>query len=62
MFVGLQHFLAMFASIITPSLVLCRGVGAGTETLGVMLSASLLMSGVATWIQIHRLGWWGAGC
>jgi xanthine permease XanP len=60
-FVGFQHFLAMFASIITPSLVLCRGVGAGAETTGLMLSASLLTSGVATWIQIHRLGMVGSG-
>ena len=60
-FVGFQHFLAMFASIITPSLVLCRGVGAGPETLATAMGASLLLSGVATWVQIHRLGVVGSG-
>lgn len=60
-FVGVQHFLAMFASIITPALVLCKGVGAPPETVALMLGASLLTSGVATLVQIHRIGPVGSG-
>ena len=60
-FVGMQHFLAMFASIITPALVLCKGVGAAPETVALALGASLLTSGAATLVQIHRIGPVGSG-
>ena len=60
-FVGMQHFLAMFASIITPALVLCKGVGAAPGTVAMALGASLLTSGAATLVQIHRIGPVGSG-
>lgn len=58
---GLQHMLAMFASIVAMPLVLAGSVGAGPETTARMVSASLLVSGLSTLIQVHRIGWVGSG-
>ena len=58
---ALQHMLAIFASIVTPALVVCGLCGASPELTRHVAGMSLFISGVATFIQIHRLGAVGSG-
>ena len=58
---AVQHLLAIFASIVTPALVVCALCGATPELTRRMAGAALLASGIATFIQIHRLGPVGSG-
>ncbi len=57
---GFQHLLAIFVGIITPTLVLGAALGFQAEV-PYLISMSLIISGVATWIQCHRLGPVGSG-
>ncbi len=59
-FAALQHLLAIFVGIITPSLII-GGVLGLAEELPYLISMSLVVSGVATFIQIHRIGPIGSG-
>lgn len=55
-----QHLLAGFVNIIAPSLVI--GMTLGLESyIPMLISASLLVSGIATWIQSQRVGPLGSG-
>nr|HPJ57723.1 solute carrier family 23 protein [Kiritimatiellia bacterium] len=58
---AVQHLLAIFASIVTPALVVCGLCGASPELTRHVAGMSLFISGVATFIQIHRLGAVGSG-
>ncbi len=58
---ALQHLLAIFASIVAPALILCGLSGASPELTRHVAGMSLFISGVATFIQIHRFGVVGSG-
>lgn len=59
-FAALQHLLAIFVAIVTPPLIIAGALGLDTETTSFLVSMSLMVSGVATFIQCKRLG--GIGC
>ena len=56
-----QHLLAIFAGIVTPALVVCGLCGASPALTRQMAGMSLFISGVSTYIQIHRFGAVGSG-
>jgi uric acid transporter len=56
---GLQHILAMYAGVVTPALIVGAAVGLSTAELGILVSAALLVSGLATLLQ--TLGVWRFG-
>ena len=60
-FVALQHLLAVFGGIITAPLIIALGMGMSVEDTSYFVSSSLIISGVATLIQINRLGPVGSG-
>lgn len=59
-FAALQHLLAIFVAIITPPLIIAGALNIDLETTGFLVSMSLIVSGIATFIQCRRLG--GIGC
>ena len=59
-FAALQHLLAIFVGIITPTIVIGGVLGLGAEV-PYLISMSLIVSGVATFIQIKRIGPIGSG-
>ncbi|MEO1208314.1 MAG: nucleobase:cation symporter-2 family protein [Cyanobacteria bacterium J06638_20] len=61
LFVALQHVLASFVGIITPPLIISSALGASPEVTGYIISMSLFVSGVATFIQCRRFGPVGSG-
>ena len=60
-FAALQHLLAVFVAIITPPLIVAGALNLDFETTGYLVSMSLFMSGVATFIQCRRVGPLGCG-
>jgi len=60
-FVAFQHVLASFVGIITPPLIICSALGATPEVTSYVISMSLFVSGVATFIQCKRIGPVGSG-
>ncbi|NYH50472.1 xanthine permease [Nocardiopsis arvandica] len=56
---GLQHILAMYAGVVTPPLIVGGAVGLSATEMGVLISAALLVSGLATLVQ--TLGVWRFG-
>lgn len=60
-FAALQHLLAIFVAIITPPLIISSALRFDLETTGFLVSMSLFVSGVATFIQCRRFGPIGAG-
>ena len=58
---AVQHLLAIFASIVTPALILCGMCGATPELTRHVAGMSLFVSGISTLIQIHRFGPVGSG-
>ena len=60
LFAALQHLLAIFVAIITPPLIISGALGFDVETTSFLVSMSLFVSGIATFIQCKRLG--GVGC
>ncbi|MFM5465695.1 nucleobase:cation symporter-2 family protein [Aeromonas simiae] len=61
LFAALQHMLAMFVGIITPPLIIASSLGLSAEESRYIVSMSLLMSGIASFIQTHRFGPVGSG-
>ena len=61
MFAALQHLLAIFVAIITPPLIIAGALELDLETTGFLVSMSLFVSGVATFVQCRRLGPVGCG-
>ena len=59
--VALQHVLAIFAGIITPPLIISGALGLDPADSRIIISMSLFISGVATFIQIKRIGPVGSG-
>ena len=60
-FAALQHLLAIFVAIITPPLIIANAIQLDQETTSFLVSMSLMVSGVATFIQCRRLGKLGCG-
>ena len=61
LFAALQHLLASFEAIITPPLIIANAIQLDQETTSFLVSMSLMVSGVATFIQCRRLGKIGCG-
>jgi len=59
-FAALQHLLAIFVGIITPTLIIGGVLGLGSEV-PYLISMALIVSGVATFIQVKRIGPVGSG-
>lgn len=60
LFAALQHLLAIFVAIITPPLIISGALGFDIETTSFLVSMSLFVSGIATFIQCRKIG--PAGC
>lgn len=60
-FAALQHLLAIFVAIITPPLIISGALKLDLETTGFLVSMSLFVSGLATFIQCRRFGPVGCG-
>ena len=61
LFAALQHMLAIFVAIVTPPLIIAGALQLDLETTGYLVSMSLMVSGVATFIQCHTVGPIGCG-
>ncbi len=61
LFAALQHLLAIFVAIITPPLIIAGALNLNLETTGFLVSMSLFVSGIATFIQCRRIGALGCG-
>lgn len=57
---ALQHLLASFVGVITPTLIIGGVLGLGSE-IPYLISMALIVSGVATFIQARRFGPVGSG-
>ncbi len=60
MFAAFQHLLAIIVGIITPTLIIGSVLGLGSEV-PYLISMALFVSGVATFIQVKRIGPVGSG-
>ena len=60
MFAALQHLLAIIVGIITPTLIIGGVLGLASE-IPYLMSMALMVSGVATFIQVKRFGPVGSG-
>ncbi len=60
MFAALQHLLAIIVAIITPTLIIGGVLGLGDE-IPYLISMALIVSGIATFIQVKRIGPVGSG-
>ena len=60
LFAAIQHLMAIFVGIITPSIVIGGILGLQNQT-AYLISMSLMVSGVATFIQVRRFGPVGSG-
>lgn len=60
MIAALQHLLAIIVGIITPTLIIGGVLGLGSE-IPYLISMALIVSGVATFIQVKRIGPVGSG-
>ncbi|GGA73076.1 xanthine permease [Neiella marina] len=58
---ALQHLLAIFVSIITAPLIIAKGMGLSAAETSYMISCSLVVSGIATLIQVRPIGPIGSG-
>ena len=61
LFAAVQHVLASFIGIITPSLIIGGALGLEPEDSAYLVSMSLFVSGIATFIQTRRIGPVGSG-
>ncbi|HAS8370791.1 uracil-xanthine permease [Vibrio vulnificus] len=61
LFAALQHLLAMFVAVITPSLIICQALGVSAEQTNTIISMSLFASGISSFIQIRTFGQIGSG-
>lgn len=61
LFAALQHLLAIFVAIITPPLIIAKALNMSLELTGFLVSMSLFVSGVATFIQCRKIGPVGCG-
>ena len=61
LFAALQHLLAIFVAIITPPLIIAGALGLDITTTSYLVSMSLFVSGIATFIQCRKVGPVGCG-
>ncbi|MGD1858174.1 MAG: uracil-xanthine permease family protein [Leptolyngbyaceae cyanobacterium] len=61
LFAAVQHVLASFIGIITPSLIIGEALGLEPQVRTYLISMSLFVSGIATFIQARRIGPVGSG-
>ncbi|EMK6902495.1 uracil-xanthine permease [Vibrio cholerae] len=61
LFAALQHLLAMFVAVITPSLIICQSLGVAADQTNTIISMSLFASGLSSFIQIRTFGPIGSG-
>ncbi|MCL6270612.1 purine permease [Sansalvadorimonas sp. 2012CJ34-2] len=61
LFAAVQHVLSIFLSIIAPPLIICGALNVDITTTSYIVSMSLFISGVATFIQAKRFGPVGSG-
>ena len=61
LFAALQPLLAIFVAIIPPPLIIASALRFDIQTTGFLVSMSLFVSGIATFIQSHRVGPIGTG-
>ncbi|HDZ9494516.1 TPA: uracil-xanthine permease [Vibrio cholerae] len=61
LFAALQHLLAMFVAVITPSLIICQSLGVTADQTNTIISMSLFASGLSSFIQIRTFGPIGSG-
>jgi len=59
--VAFQHVLAVFVGIITPPLIISNAIGLDPVDTRNIVSMSLFISGIATFIQAKRFGPVGSG-
>ena len=60
-FVALQHVFACFVGIITPGLIICGALETEPADTTFIISMSLFVSGIATFIQVRKIGPIGSG-
>ncbi len=60
-FAAFQHLLAILVPIVTPGLLICLALGVSKEDTNMILSMSLVISGIATFLQCKKVGPFGAG-
>ena len=60
-FAAIQHVLACFVGIITPSLIVSGALGLEAADAAFVVSMSLFVSGIATFIQARKIGPVGSG-
>lgn len=60
-FVAFQHVLASFVGIITPALIICNALEVPPEDTTFIISTSLIVSGISTFIQVKGFGPLGSG-
>lgn len=58
---ALQHVLAVFVGIITPPIIICGAFGLDIVETSYIISMSLFISGIATFIQARKIGPVGSG-
>ncbi|WP_025099547.1 uracil-xanthine permease family protein [Burkholderia sp. A1] len=58
---ALQHLLAILVPIVTPGLLICQALNVPTRDTTLIVSMSLVISGIATFLQCRRFGPLGAG-
>lgn len=61
LFAAVQHLLAIFVAIITPPLIIAKALNLDIGLTGFLVSMSLFVSGIATFIQSRRIGRVGCG-
>jgi len=61
MLAALQHLLAIIVPIVTPGLLICQALGVPARDTNLIVSMSLVISGIATFLQCRRVGPFGAG-
>lgn len=61
LFAALQHLLAILVPILTPGILICGALKVPAHETTMILSMSLIISGIATFLQCKRVGPLGAG-
>lgn len=58
---AIQHLLAIIVPIVTPGLLICQALGVSPRDTNLIVSMSLVISGIATFVQCRRFGPFGTG-
>ena len=61
LFAALQHLLAIIVPILTPGILICGALNVPIHETTMILSMSLVISGIATFLQCKKVGALGAG-